>query len=83
MALVTQADVDQVAGFRNQIAGVRVQAGHIEDLLGDVLERIDMNEDMNDNTDFATIVTKYQPRYDAKLTSLKALAEALPRWNQV
>ena len=80
MALVTEADVALVAGIEAQAQEIMGSAAVLVSLMTGVSRRIDLDSPLNADTDFAEIVAIYTPLYDANLSALKALVEALPRW---
>ena len=83
MPVVTQDNVDQVTSTKASALAARVKSGEILWYLDSVLQRINLNDNLNAGTDWDEIATTYLPVYDTALGELKAIVEALPRWSQV
>ena len=83
MATVTEENVTTIVDMEAQVREVMVGAGQLATFLHEVFDHIRLDYPLNDGTDWDEMVTKYVPLYDAELIALKALVEALPRWNQV
>lgn len=83
MATVTQADVEFVTVTKQDFDALGSAAYKISGIMEQVFGRIRLDEDLNASTDFADITAIYLPKYDEALEDLKALAEALPRWDLV
>ncbi len=83
MATVTETDVTTIVDMEAQVREVMVGAGKLATFVHQVFDQVRLDQDLNEGRDWDAMVTKYVPLYDAKLTALKALVEALPRWDQV
>ena len=83
MAIVTETDVATIANIETQCREAMGRSGGLATLMHEVYDRVRLDRPLNDGTDFSDIVAKYTPLYDARLSALKAIVEALPRWDQV
>lgn len=82
MANVTEENVTTIVDMEAQTRDVMASAGKLATFLHQVFDQIRLDQDLNEGRDWDAMVTKYVPLYDTKLSELKALVEALPRWSQ-
>lgn len=83
MAIVTEANVTTIADTEAQVREVMVSGGALATFLHQVFDQVRLDQELNEGRDWDEMVTAYVPIYDAKLSELKVLVEALPRWDQV
>lgn len=81
MAIVTEENVTTIVEIEAQAREVMVSAGNLATFLHQVFDQVRLDQDLNEGRDWDEMVTKYIPLYDAKLAELKAIVEALPRWD--
>lgn len=80
MALVTQENIDAVNALQKKIGNVGRKVGELQLLLLAVFQRIDLDNELNEGTDWDAIAAKYIDNYDTTIAELKTAAEALDRW---
>ena len=80
MPLVTQANIDAVNALQKKFGDVGIKVGELQRLLLAVFNRIDLDNELNDGTDWDAIVTLYLDDYDTAIAELKVLVEDLDRW---
>ena len=76
--IVIQENVDAISAARAKAIEIEAKATELQEFLLRVFNRVRLDWDINDDTDWDVIVARYSPEYVARKNELVALLGAMP-----